>query len=74
MDDSAEKSLVPSVSTSAAPASGHAHFETGIRLSRSTSVSRVCSVCRVRSPKFWLGLLSTMTAATEGNGIAVLAS
>ena len=39
-----------------------------MRLSRSTSVARAASVCAVRSPKFWLGLLSTMTAATEGIG------
>ena len=30
--------------------------------------ARAASVCLVRSPKFWLGLLSTTTAATEGSG------
>ncbi len=39
-----------------------------MRLSRSTSVARAASVWALRSPKFWLGLLSTMTAATEGIG------
>ena len=37
-------------------------------LNRSTTASRAASVCAVRSPKFWLGLLSTMTTATELNG------
>ena len=39
-----------------------------MRLSRSMRAARAASVCCVRSPKFWLGLLSTMTAATEGIG------
>jgi hypothetical protein len=39
-----------------------------MRLSRSTSVARAASVWALRSPKSWLGLLSTMTAATEGIG------
>ena len=39
-----------------------------MRLSFSTSDVRAASVWFVRSAKFWLGLLSTMTAATEGIG------
>ena len=31
-------------------------------------LARAASVCALRSPKSWLGLLSTMTAATEGIG------
>ena len=66
--DSAENSRVPSVSPSASPASTTRTSRPGMRLSRSTSVARAASVCALRSPKFWLGLLSTMTAATEGIG------
>ena len=39
-----------------------------IFLRLSTSASRACSVSRVRSPKFWLGLLSITTAATDDSG------
>ena len=37
-------------------------------LSRSTTAARAASVCCVRSPKLWLGLLSTTTTATELSG------
>ena len=39
-----------------------------MRLSLSVRATRAASVCWARSPKFWLGLLSTMTAATDGIG------
>ena len=39
-----------------------------MRPSRSASAARAASVCLVRSPKSWLGLLSTTTAATEVSG------
>ena len=45
-----------------------ADFSPGIRPRRSISAARAASVCCWRSPKFWLGLLSTTTAATEVSG------
>ena len=39
-----------------------------MRASRSCSAARAASVCCVRSPKPWLGLLSTMTTSTEVSG------
>ena len=39
-----------------------------MRPSRSASSARAVSVCFGRSPKFWLGLLSTTTATTEDSG------
>ena len=39
-----------------------------MRPSRSASWARACSVCLRRSPKFWLGLLSITTTATEDSG------
>src|SRR6266849_1075834 len=39
-----------------------------MRLSRCTRAASEDSVCAVRSPKLWLGLLSITTAATEGRG------
>ena len=39
-----------------------------MRPSRSASSARAVSVCFRRSPKFWLGLLSTTTATTEDSG------
>ena len=39
-----------------------------MRLSAFSMASAACTVCFSRSPKFWLGLLSTMTAATDGIG------
>ena len=39
-----------------------------MRPSRSASAARAASVCFARSPKFWLGLLSTTTTATEVSG------
>ena len=66
--DSAENSRVPSVSPSAAPASATRTSRPGMRLSRSTKAARAACVCALRSPKSWLGLLSTMTATTEGIG------
>ena len=65
---SAENSRVPSFSPSACPASATRTSRPGMWLSRSTSALRTSSVCLLRSPKSWLGLLSTMTAATEGIG------
>ena len=48
---------------------GDAHFQAGNALEPLDQRSpRAASVCALRSPKFWLGLLSTMTAATEGIG------
>ena len=39
-----------------------------MRFSRPTIAARAASVCCARSPKFWLGLLSTTTTATEDSG------
>ena len=39
-----------------------------MRPSRSASCARAVSVCLMRSPKFWLGLLSTTTATTDESG------
>ena len=39
-----------------------------MRPSRSASAARACSVCARRPPKFWLGLLSITTTATEDSG------
>ena len=44
-----------------------------MRLNRPTMAARASSVCRMRSPKFWLGLLSTTTTATELERVAILA-
>src|SRR5688572_27937834 len=68
VEERAENSRVPSVSPSALPASATRTSRPGMRLSRSTKVARTASVCAARSPNSWLGLLSTMTAATEGIG------
>ena len=38
-----------------------------MRPSRWVTAARAASVCFSRSPKFWLGLLSTTTTATEGS-------
>src|ERR1700710_879910 len=65
---SAPNNLVPSVSPSACPASTTRTSRPLIFFRLSTSASRACAVSRVRSPKFWLGLLSITTAATEDNG------
>ena len=67
-DDSAPNSCVPSVSPSAWPASTTRTSTPLIFLRLSTSASRAFSVSRVRSPKFWLGLLSITTAATDDSG------
>ena len=67
-DDSAPNNLVPSVSPSACPASTTRTSSPLIFFRLSTSASRAFSVSRVRSPKFWLGLLSITTAATEDSG------
>src|SRR6202158_3517208 len=53
-DDSAPNNLVPSVSPSAWPAS--------------TTPPGAAAVSGGREPKFWLGLLSITTAATDDNG------
>src|SRR5258706_16021709 len=68
VDDSAPNNLVPSVSPSAWPASTTRTSNPLIFLRLSTSASCACAVSRVREPKFWLGLLSTTTAATDDNG------
>src|SRR6476646_5884093 len=60
---SAVKSRVPSVSPSDCPASTTRTSSPGMRRSRSSTAARASSVCRVRSPKFWLRLLSTTTTA-----------
>src|SRR3984893_7339362 len=65
---SAVNSRVPSVSPSACPAATTRTSRPGIWPSRSTTAARAASVCCVRSPKFWLGLLSTTTTATEESG------
>ena len=59
---------MPSVSPSDCPASTVRTSSPGMRPSRSISAARAASVCCWRSPKFWLGLLSTTTAATEVSG------
>src|SRR5580693_2660657 len=65
---SAVNSRVPSVSPSAWPASTTRTSRPGIWPKRSTTAARAASVCWVRSPKLWLGLLSTTTTATEESG------
>src|SRR5215469_11554538 len=65
---SAWKSRVPSVSPSAWPASTTRSSRPGMRCRLFTSASRAACVCLVRSPKLWLGLLSTTTTATEVSG------
>ena len=66
--ESAENSFVPSVSPSACPASATRTSRPLMARNFSSSASRARSVCLARSPKLWLGLLSTMTAATEESG------
>src|SRR3984957_15785488 len=65
---SAVNNRVPSVSPSAWPASTTRTSRPGIWPSRSTTAARAASVCCVRSPKLWLGLLSITTTATEESG------
>ena len=67
-EDSAPNSLVPSVSPSACPASTTRTSSPLIFFSVSTSASCALAVSWLRVPKFWLGLLSITTAATEDNG------
>ena len=67
-EPSAENRRVPSVSPSDWPASTVRTSSPEIRPSRSISAARAVSVCCRRSPKFWLGLLSTTTTATEVSG------
>src|SRR5262245_37622883 len=67
-EDNAPNSLVPSVSPSAWPASTTRTSRPFTFFRASTSASCACAVSRVRSPKFWLGLLSITTAATEDSG------
>src|SRR5712671_1130462 len=67
-EDSAPNSLVPSVSPSAWPASTTRTSSPLIFFSVSTSASCAFAVSWLRVPKFWLGLLSITTAATEDNG------
>src|SRR6266568_1071697 len=68
VDDSAPNNLVPSVSPSAWPASTTRTSSPLIVLRLSTNASCAFAVSRLRSPKFWLGLLSITTAATDDNG------
>src|SRR5438067_7429987 len=67
-EDSAPNSLVPSVSPSACPASTTRTSSPLIFFNVSTSASWACAVSRLRWPKFWLGLLSITTAATDDSG------
>ena len=67
-EPSAVNKRVPSVSPSDWPASITRTSSPGIRLRRPTIAARASAVCRARSPKFWLGLLSTTTTATELSG------
>src|ERR1700675_1583380 len=67
-DDSAPNSLVPSVSPSACPASTTRTSNPLIFFRLSTSASCAFAVSWLRVPKFWLGLLSITTAATDDNG------
>ncbi len=64
----AENRRVPSVSPSAWPASTTRISMPGMRCRRWVIAARAASVCAARSPKFWLGLLSTTTTATEDSG------
>src|SRR5271154_3038291 len=68
VDPSAVNKRVPSVSPSDCPASTTRTSSPGMRLKRLTMAARASSVWRMRSPKFWLGLLSTTTTATELSG------
>src|SRR5580700_2157187 len=63
-EDSAPNNLVPSAS----PASTTRTSSPLIFFRLSTRASRACSVSPVRLPKFWLGLLSITTAATDDSG------
>ena len=65
---SAENKRVPSVSPSAWPASTTRISMPGMRCRRWVTAARAASVWAARSPKFWLGLLSTTTTATEESG------
>src|SRR5579885_2968619 len=65
---SAENSRVPSLAPSASPASATRTSRPGMRRRRASSAACAASVCWARSPNCWLGLLSMMTAATEGIG------
>src|SRR3954447_24948096 len=67
-EDSAPNSLVPSVSPSAWPASTTRTSSPLIFFNVSTRASCAFAVSWLRVPKFWLGLLSITTAATEDNG------
>ena len=68
-EDSAPNSLVPSVSPSACPASTTRTSSPLIFFKRvDERFLRLRRSRWVRLPKFWLGLLSTTTAATEDSG------
>src|SRR5882757_7876746 len=67
-DDNAPNSLVPSVSPSACPASTIRTSSPLTFLRLSTRASCALAVSWLRVPKFWLGLLSITTAATDDNG------
>src|SRR5882757_2128030 len=68
VEDNALNSLVPSVSPSACPASTTRTSSPLIFFRLSTSASCAFAVSWLRVPKFWLGLLSITTAATEDSG------
>src|SRR5882724_938615 len=67
-EDSAPNSLVPSVSPSACPASTTRTSSPLIFFRLLTRASCAFAVSSLRVPKFWLGLLSITTAATEDSG------
>src|SRR6478609_3840156 len=67
-DESAPNSLVPSVSPSAWPASTTRTSSPLIFFRVLTRASCACAVSWLRWPKFWLGLLSITTAATDDSG------
>src|SRR5882757_1868097 len=67
-EDSAPNSLVPSVSPSACPASTTRTSSPLIFFRVSTRACWAFAVSSLRVPKFWLGLLSITTAATDDSG------
>src|SRR5882724_1609365 len=68
VEDNAPNNLVPSVSPSACPASTTRTSSPLIFFRLLTRASCAFAVSSLRVPKFWLGLLSITTAATEDSG------
>src|SRR5882724_4582050 len=68
VEDNAPNNLVPSVSPSACPASTIRTSSPLIFFRLLTRASCAFAVSWLRVPKFWLGLLSITTAATEDSG------